>query len=566
MNTVTITINNNTIFDKIVLGYTINKVTLLWGNDIKEKDKSLLENQILCFISDIQQKYKNIKVLDLSHLDGLKIVNIFETHLYEIYYPYTVENVIINNNKTLRKVSAHGAKLISIRHVPTLECIEFGSNLKELSLTETGITHINIPAHTNLINSAFKGCKNLLSVYLGKGIDVPASTFENCVSLYEVTLPDDLLVIEPLLFRGCSNLRYVFGGKNVKQLFPSAFEGCYNLKLIECKDFYRFADLDVSDKQWMKRIRPYSSVKDVKSRINLFVQNLKDNKVDNPEDYILNKFFLVKEEHFGLVMEYRHQIGWLVWSFSKNHFFATRGLYNHTICEGDLITFTIERKPNIRIEDNLYIQFPMIYINDSNFFKIISHDSESKDFKGYENILEYLKPKFSFLENYKKIIRTVKTLDISQIIDSYSIKVCTWWQSNPGRDDCKFYERIAKTDYTDEYLNILLPNEEELSYGNGSRPWGYDIQEKEKENRKIQESADAEAKRLRELAHNNYSRDAHVCKLLQTIIIKRKEFEEEIEREYHIEAIRNFLQKRSNNSLNELYNYSIDDVLNDISK
>ena len=174
--------------------------------------------------------------------------------------------------------------------------------------------------------------------------------------MYEVTLPDDLHVIEPNVFSGCFNLRYVYGGKNVKQLFPSAFEGCFNLEMIECKDFYRFTDLDYSDKQWMDMFRPYTPWADVKTQIKKYVQELKENVVDRPEEYIADNFFHKTEYHYGFVMGYQSRIhSWMVWSLSHNCFFATRG-DKIRLQQDDLVTFSIERKPSITIEDSLFIQ------------------------------------------------------------------------------------------------------------------------------------------------------------------------------------------------------------------
>lgn len=117
---------------------------------------------------------------------------------------------------------------------------------------------------------------------------------------------------------------------------------------------------------------------------------------------------------------------------------------------------------------------------------------------------------------------------------------------------------------SDIYLETLLPQENTKDYDNGCRPWDFD---EEEETRKMQESADAEANSLREKAHKYYSKDAHICKLLEDYINKRRELEKDIENKYHIQAIKNFLHCRyvdyceGENSLIEFYGYTLEDIL-----
>ena len=158
MNTLTITLSNDYSFDKVTIGANISKVSLVWGKDISEWEKSSLQFRLRNFLFNILQKYRNITVLDLSHLDGLKESYYPAKYLYEIYYPDSIESVSFYNNRTLKKISAPGAKEITIKQAPALECIEYGTNLKELTLSETGITHLDLPKDIKLGPAAFKGC------------------------------------------------------------------------------------------------------------------------------------------------------------------------------------------------------------------------------------------------------------------------------------------------------------------------------------------------------------------------------------------------------------------------
>jgi len=155
---------------------------------------------------------------------------------------------------------------------------------------------------------------------------------------------------------------------------------------------------------------------------------------------------------------------------------------------------------------------------------------------------------------------------IKAIIDSYSIKVETWWQTYPGRDDSEFYEREAKSDYTDAYLEHYLPQENRKEYSNGCKPWDYDY---EKENKEAQASADSEAKSLRDIAHKNYSKNEHICTLIQEFINERNKLEAYIEMKYHIMAVKRYLYYRGANSAEEvsyianLYKVQLEEILLD---
>ena len=158
-----------------------------------------------------------------------------------------------------------------IHNAPNLEYIEFGHSLKTITLYETGISHIELPANVTLSPGAFKGCKKLKTAILNSGTNVPPSTFENCEELHEVVLPNDLEMIEPNAFKNCSNLMYIRGGKSIKHIFKSAFEGCSNLKTIDCTDFYKFSDLNITDEYWLNKYYPFKPSPNMKEIINKFV-------------------------------------------------------------------------------------------------------------------------------------------------------------------------------------------------------------------------------------------------------------------------------------------------------
>ncbi len=564
MKALTLSISEQTKFSSSEIADDISILTIKWADNVFEHEKFWLCHKMSSLLYTILGNKKNLCKIDLSKFDGIEQFNSVCNNIVEIYFPDTVTSVYIEKANSLRKLYAKGAKSISIAKAPCLETIEYGNGLEKLSLPDTGIRNITVGKNIRLRSGAFKNCKNLVYAKLETGVDIEPGTFENCSNLREVILPDDLLVIEPSVFKNCTKLRNIAGGKKVKHIFPSAFTGCHSLKMMECKDFYRYSNLKISDKKWMDTFRPYKPLGNIKALISNFVQELKKIDIECPEKYVADNFFRETENHYGFVMEYQSRIrGWMIWSLSHNCFLATRGdrLGLH---QDEIITFTLERKPVITFEDNLYLQFPMMYIDESSSLKKIERKEE--DYEGYNYILEYFTPKVSLVECYRKILQKIESLDIPSIIDSYSIIERTWWQTYPGRDDSQFYERIAKSDYSDIYLDKFLPQENTQNYDNGCRPWDFNEDE---ETRKLQASADSEAKSRKEYAHKHYSKDEHICKLLEDYINKRIELEKDMESVYHIQAVKNFLHCRyvdygeGENSLIEFYGYTLEDILND---
>ena len=107
----------------------------------------------------------------------------------------------------------------------------------------TNIDSISIPdSVTSIGYSAFKGCKNLDEVNFGANSSVTTfgtyygssnyGVFQNCINLYEISLPDKLTGIPLYTFSGCTNLDTVKIGKNVTYIGDNAFQACDNLETI----------------------------------------------------------------------------------------------------------------------------------------------------------------------------------------------------------------------------------------------------------------------------------------------------------------------------------------------
>ena len=94
---------------------------------------------------------------------------------------------------------------------------------------------------------------------------------------------------------------------------------------------------------------------------------------------------------------------------------------------------------------------------------------------------------------------------------------------------------------------------------------GYDADE---ETRKLQEAADKEAENIRNKAYKLYSKDDHICTLLEDFINKRKEIEDKIESTCHIKAAEAFLNYKifkagveGEDFIRRLYRITLNDIL-----
>ncbi len=249
MKSYTFIIDEHTDFEKLEIDKNLKKVTIKWGSNISEQEKTWLCQKTRSFIYRLPSKANGLRTLDISQLVGINSFTLGKEYncLVECFFSDTVKEIIFLEAESLRSIHASGATKIHIKKAPCLEIIDYGMDLEELSLPETGITDITIPANVILSNKAFRNCQNLRSVTMSSGTDLQPGTFENCYNLREVTLPDDLLVIEPTVFKNCSHLRYINGGKGVMHAFPSAFEGCKELERMDSCSFYKYTDLNYLD-------------------------------------------------------------------------------------------------------------------------------------------------------------------------------------------------------------------------------------------------------------------------------------------------------------------------------
>ena len=97
---------------------------------------------------------------------------------------------------------------------------------------------VTLPTTIKRINSsAFSGCKKLTYINLHDNIKyIYSSVFSSCESLVNIQIPSKVTIIYDATFQGCKSLTSIEIGDSVTEIKDCAFLGCSNLKKITIGD------------------------------------------------------------------------------------------------------------------------------------------------------------------------------------------------------------------------------------------------------------------------------------------------------------------------------------------
>lgn len=107
----------------------------------------------------------------------------------------------------------------------------------------TGLTTVELPSCISMISGSFKGCTNLTRVTIPEpdySIGIGESTFRECISLSEISIPKGLSSIGPYAFKDCTGLTSVqlpniINSRGVTfryTIYEDAFKGCTGLESV----------------------------------------------------------------------------------------------------------------------------------------------------------------------------------------------------------------------------------------------------------------------------------------------------------------------------------------------
>lgn len=103
---------------------------------------------------------------------------------------------------------------------------------------EYGVTEITIPDNVKIIeHDAFNGCENLTSVIIQNGVtEIGCYAFSGCKNFKNVVIPDSVEIIEYGAFDGCKNLERITIPDIIKYIEREVFGNCKNLTSITLPD------------------------------------------------------------------------------------------------------------------------------------------------------------------------------------------------------------------------------------------------------------------------------------------------------------------------------------------
>lgn len=553
-------ISISTDFNRLKIDKDVYKLSIIWAADIPQQEKNYKVYSVKNFLGTINYNYPFLRILDISLLDGIEQLIMHGKTLSELYCSDSTSSVIVNI-EDLRKISAPGAKSIRVNDTPNLREVEYSVNLEQLDLDNTGITTIDLSFGTKLASISFKNCKKLKQIEIPDTVRLDGNNFEGCDNLEEVILSNNILVISPNVFKDCKNLRTIKGGLKIKQLFPSSIQGCSRLEYIEAKNFINYSDLSISDKKWfeIEKSHPLS--------VPSFIQVLRKKKIDDcgaffADNYIGNRI----EKHVGILIHFI--VGpwlWIIWSLNHNRYFLSTSIYDNGIDDdirrnlrkGTLVEFEYNDTPLVFIEESIFLQQAIRRIDLHEITILSSNDVYSK-------IIEYYNPSVALINRYLGILELIDNVNLSSVINSYTIKTGVSWQRRVGKDDIERYYRVASSNYSDAYIEKLLPQEEYQGDSSGCAPWGAE-EEAERETISLQKQANIDAEKIKSTAKTKYSKIEHICTLLEEYMKERTLLEKNVEEGYHLKQIEDFVLGFHGwdrpDKIAKLYNITLKDIL-----
>ena len=156
MKSYTLIIDEHTDFKNLEIDKNLKKITIKWGSNISEQERSWLYHKTESFLYSLPHKANRLRILDISQLAGIDSFVPTKDYncLVDVFFPDTVTYIYFEEAESLRSVHARGATKIHISRAPYLEFVDYGKALEELSLPETGITEITIPE--NVVSCTYR--------------------------------------------------------------------------------------------------------------------------------------------------------------------------------------------------------------------------------------------------------------------------------------------------------------------------------------------------------------------------------------------------------------------------
>jgi len=188
-------------------------------------------------------KLNKVNISDINAWCGIEFESYSNPLIYAKYLYVNnqlIENVEISNNVTkIGNYAFNGCKNIKSIIIPD-SVVQMGyqifgdcTNLESITLPFLG--HDVNPDYGTEFRYIFGRDSqslpaSLKNVTLTKGTIIKRGSFENCIYLEKILLPDTIELIENNAFAGCTSLKNINIPNNIKEISKYSFENCNNLQ------------------------------------------------------------------------------------------------------------------------------------------------------------------------------------------------------------------------------------------------------------------------------------------------------------------------------------------------
>ena len=182
----------------------------------------------LSFVSSSNKPFYAVGISSFKHLENISIQQDMDIRFLK-FWDVGLENLDFLNDATI-----HSVHLFTTYYedsaVSTLNEVVVPSGIEYFHITDKNVKKVKITSSET--GFGFTGCTSLKEIIIPNGqTDIYPHTFEDCLSLKTVDLPDTLIFLSQSAFKN-SGIVSIEIPSGVKQIDDDTFDGCLNLESI----------------------------------------------------------------------------------------------------------------------------------------------------------------------------------------------------------------------------------------------------------------------------------------------------------------------------------------------
>ena len=446
-----------------------------------------MENYKPSLYSAIRQEH--IIILDLSMCPNVpKVISGFP-YVTEIIMPVLTDTIpSIANCPNLEKVTFDASTIKELKEKsfdgwPPIKQISFGEDFEYMS-------PFCISPIAQIDSLDFAQCKHM---YLTD------HAFQRC-QIKSICLPNHITTLPEYVFCDCPNLAFI-SAKGVNKIRLNSFRSCNSLEHLKFAEDFNADSLEryFGDEGYDSYRSGIEIGKDDKYSYIWCLTNFMFYYTERLSDEWSNKIFSFNHINKRCICMFFGEID--IYGNYKDY-------YASNISEGFHKTSSRYMK---KTHNGIYVDI---------------EDLQDKAIIYYNEVKTILKTDIRDVIN--KIEEEVDKLNINDIIDSYETTISEWTKSKIGDDDTFYSETRRCSYYSDAYLETILPSYHSKYKDSGyTTSWPWTSKEKRDE-------IHLEDIRIREMARNTYSKEAHITYLIKEYVKSISNKSTEVEQYLHI--------------------------------